>query len=429
MRLRLQKYHIEVKYQRGKKMYISDALSRATASKSVTTKENSDYEIYAVESEQKLAKEVEEIDYSQYNNVSDESLEQVKTHTLRDDAMQSLLILVMEGWPSDKTQVPLLCREYWPYRDELSCQDGILYRGTRVVIPTILRKQMLERVHATHQGTETAIRKARDAIFWPQISNDIRNVVATCNVCQENQPRQQKEPMHSQPIPKELFEIVSSDLFSIQGEHYLLLVDHFSKYWEITQLSDTTSEAVINELKQQFARHGIPKLFISDNGPQYQCQQFREFTEAWKINHHTSSPHHPSGNGTAEAAVKVAKTLIKRTKQDGTDLWLAVLEHRNTLAADNTGSAAQKLMSRRTRSLIPVRCDKLEPIVVPKDQEVHTTRFGRLLKKPKYLGDYDRQLLVFQEKYIYFSLIAKVNSCVSNLSITEKTELLINFLV
>ncbi len=68
---------------------------------------------------------------------------------------------------------------------------------------------MLERVHATHQGVETSIRKARDAIFWPQISNDIRNVVATCNVCQENQLCQQKETMHSQPIPKERFEIVS----------------------------------------------------------------------------------------------------------------------------------------------------------------------------------------------------------------------------
>ncbi len=158
----------------------------------------------------------------------------------------------------------------------------------------------------------------------------------------------------------------------------MLLVDHFSKYWEITQLNETTPEAVISELKQQFARHGIPKLFISDNGPQYRCQQFREFTDAWKINHHTSSPHHPSGNGTAEAAVKVAKTLIKKTKQDGTDLWLAVLEHRNTPAADNTGSASQMLMSRRTRSLIPVRSDKLEPKVVPKDQvfenQVHQKR-------------------------------------------------------
>ncbi len=75
MRLRLQKYHIDVKYQRGKHMYISDALSRTTMSKHGTTKENLDYEIYAVESELKFAKEVEEIDYSQYNNVSDESME------------------------------------------------------------------------------------------------------------------------------------------------------------------------------------------------------------------------------------------------------------------------------------------------------------------------------------------------------------------
>ncbi len=305
MRLRLQKYHIDVKYQKGKNMHISDALSRATTA-NANPKATADYEIFAIEEELRFAKEVEEISYPTYSNVSDETLEQVKNCTFQDEALQTMLKLVLEGWPSDKTQVPMLCREYWPYRDEISCQDGILYRGTRVIIPTSLRKLMLDRVHTSHQGIDAATRKARDAIYWPQINSDIKNVISTCSVCLENHPNQQKEPMHSQPIPKNRFEIVSSDLFSIKGDNFLILVDHFSKYWEISHLQETTAEAVIEELKQHFARHGIPKLLISDNGPQYQCHEFRTFAKDWQFTHHTSSPHHTRGNATAEAAVKVA---------------------------------------------------------------------------------------------------------------------------
>ena len=265
-----------------------------------------------------------------------------------------MLTLVLEGWPSDKALVPMVCREYWPYRDEISCQDGILYRGTRVIIPTSLRKQMLARVHTSHQGIDAAVRKARDAIYWPQINNDIKHTISTCSVCLDHQPNQQKEPMHSQPVPKCRFEIVSTDLFTIWEDNYLIAVDHFSKYWEISHLQETTAEAVIEELKQHFARHGIPKLLISDNGPQYQCHEFKSFAKEWQFRHHTSSPHHPHGNGTAEATVKVAKNILKKANEDERDTWLAILEHRNTPSADNTGSSVQKLMSRRTKSLIPI---------------------------------------------------------------------------
>ncbi len=381
MRLRLQKYHIDVKYQKGKRMHISDALSRATC-KTDAQSEKADYEIFAVDNDNNFAKDVEEIHYPTYTNISDESLEKVKRSTLQDEALQTMMQLVLEGWPNDKSEVPLITREYWPYRDEISCQDGILYRGTRVIVPTSLRKLMLERVHTSHQGMDAAIRKARDAIYWPQINNDIRNAISTCSVCLEHQPCQQKEPMHSQPIPKGRFEIVSTDLFSIKGDTYLILVDHFSKYWEISHLQETTAEAVVGELKQHFARYGIPKLLISDNGPQYQCQEFRAFATEWQFSHHTSSPHHPRGNATAEAAVKNAKNILKKARADGRDPWLAILEHQNIPSADSTGSAVQKFMSRRTKSLIPIRSDKLEPQIVPTEtviaSQVETKRKAKL---------------------------------------------------
>ena len=247
----------------------------------------------------------------------------------------------MCGWPNDKTRLDS-CKEYWSYRDEISFQDGVLYRGTRIIIPTSLRREMLERIHSSHQRVDASLRKARDSVYWPQMVNDIKNITATCDTCLKFQPAQQQETMHSQPIPKYRFEVTSADLFTLDKEDYSIIVDNFSKYWEVTKLSETTSEAVINDLKQQFARHGIPKVLITDNGPQYKCHEFEQFTQDWNFNHETASPHHPKGNAVAEAAVKSAKNIIKKAKDSGRDPWLAILEFRNTPSDDHSGSPVQK---------------------------------------------------------------------------------------
>ena len=67
-------------------------------------------------------------------------------------------------------------------------------------------------------------------------------------------------------------------------------------------------------------------MVISDNVPQYASKEFKEFSESWNFHHYNSSPHHLKGNGTAEAAVKQAKRILKMSY----DHWMAILEQRNT---------------------------------------------------------------------------------------------------
>ena len=100
-------------------------------------------------------------------------------------------------------------------------------------------------------------------------------------------------------------------------------------------------------------------MVISDNVPQYASKEFKEFSESWNFHHYTSSPHHPKGNGTAEAAVKQAKRILKMSR----DPWIAILEQRNTL--DELASPNEKLDSRRTKTVIPVKSELLEPHVIP----------------------------------------------------------------
>ena len=95
---------------------------------------------------------------------------------------------------------------------------------------------------------------------------------------------------------------VGTDLFMFKGQTYLLVVDYYSRYIEIAKLS-ALSSGVITHLKSIFARHGIPEIVISDNGPQYLSEMFTQFSKQYGFRHVTSSPRYAQANGEAEWAV------------------------------------------------------------------------------------------------------------------------------
>jgi transposase InsO family protein len=95
---------------------------------------------------------------------------------------------------------------------------------------------------------------------------------------------------------------------------------------EVQMLTTTTSTAVISILKSLFARHGIPSILVSDNGPQYSSREMQEFAALYGFQHVTSSPHYPQSNGMAERAVKTAKNLLEKSA----DPHMALLSYRTT---------------------------------------------------------------------------------------------------
>ena len=92
-------------------------------------------------------------------------------------------------------------------------------------------------------------------------------------------------------------------IFEWNGQHYFVLVDSYSGWFEIDLLRDMTSTTVITKLKQHFSVHGCPHLLLSDNGAQYTSQQFKDFASTWDFVHSTSSPEFQQSNGLAEKAV------------------------------------------------------------------------------------------------------------------------------
>ncbi|XP_060774454.1 uncharacterized protein K02A2.6-like [Neoarius graeffei] len=361
MLLSLQNYNLRVVYKPGPDMHISDTLSRATASPQGT---DTEYNRHTVCSLQRVQDDAQHINQAGYLNVTNRRLTQIRQHTAADETLQLLTAAVLQGWPELREDTPLTIREYWTFRDEISVQDGVLFRSQRVIIPKSLRAEMLTRIQASHVGGDACYRQAKETLYWPNMQGEIKDHVSQCSACNEYAHEQQKETMMSHALPTWPWQILSMDLFKQAGKDFLLMVDHYSDFWEIELLPDLSSETTVRRCKAQFARHGQPDRVITDCGPQFDCETFRRFAREWDFDHVKSSPRHPKSNGKAESAVKIVKNLCKKAASAGGDLWLAIFQWRNTPTEGMHSSPAQRLMSRRLRTPLPVTDTLLGPRVV-----------------------------------------------------------------
>ena len=213
---------------------------------------------------------------------------------------------------------------------------------------------MKARIHERHLGIEKCKARARETMFWPGINVKIPEMVQQCSACLATRVYQQKEPLTSHEVPAKPWQKVGADLFHFKDNDYLIVVDYFSNFPEVALLKGTTSSTVITHMKSIFARHGIPEIVISDNGPQFASKEFAEFAAKLEFSHITSSPRYPKANGMAERAVQTIKKLLEKADMNNEDPYLAVLAHRSCPDPNGDPSPAEKLMNRQLGpSLLP----------------------------------------------------------------------------
>ena len=185
MLLRLQRFNLDVTYKPGSQMYIADHLSRAYLASQ--GKEDKEFQVFAMK--------VETLNPLESLTVSSERLAQLQKATEHDTVLQTLKTTVLVGWPEQKSQVPIPIIDSWNYRDEISLHHGILFKRQRIIIPKTIRPEIIARSHSSHLGIESCLRKARDSVFLPEMSSEIKEAVSQCSVCAEFQTWNPEEPM------------------------------------------------------------------------------------------------------------------------------------------------------------------------------------------------------------------------------------------
>ena len=183
----------------------------------------------------------------------------IRKETKADPVLDQLQRIIKAGWPDSIKDLPPVIRSYWPYRDELSVNDGIIMKDSRIIIPETQQKIILDQLHHSHQGVEKTRLQARDAVYWERINADIENMTKYCSICQENLPAQPKEILQPHDIPSRAWEVVGTDLFNCNNHEYLIIADYFSKFPIIRKMNGlTTSNLVISTMKQVFSEHNLP---------------------------------------------------------------------------------------------------------------------------------------------------------------------------
>ena len=219
MLLQLQRYDLTIKYRPGKDMLLTDALSRCPARGSEEIKLDM------------------RVDYVAFNKAW---IAKLKEATREDPITGTVYQLTQQGWPHQWRHTPRMARVYWDFRDELSTDDGLLLKGPRIVIPSCLCEEYLERLHYWPPVSKARFRTTPDSTCigpdWMQILQttweDARNGI------KKAQPP--KEPLQAHDVPSQPWERIAMDHFYQNGRLYLLVGDYFSKFPFIFQTKSTS---------------------------------------------------------------------------------------------------------------------------------------------------------------------------------------------
>uniref|UniRef100_A0A3Q2QUM5 Gypsy retrotransposon integrase-like protein 1 n=1 Tax=Fundulus heteroclitus TaxID=8078 RepID=A0A3Q2QUM5_FUNHE len=280
----------------------------------------------------------------------------IRAETAADEHLQVLIRYIKNEWPEHIQHTQSSAREYFPVRNELSVHDVLVLRGSRIVIPGSMRTEMLERIHDGHQGLNKCRMRANTSVWWPGLASQITHKVENCMYCREHRRAQNREPLLSTPLPDRPWKRIGIDLCEHGKENFLVISDYYSRYLEILHMPTTTSAQVSLKLKATFARYGIPEEVVSDNGPQFSSEVFKDFAHEMDFKHVTSSPQNPQGNGHAERAVQTAKRILQQK-----DPLLALMIYRSSPHSSTGVSPAELLLGRKIRTTLPTLDKVLQP--------------------------------------------------------------------
>ena len=125
---------------------------------------------------------------------------------------------------------------------------------------------------------------AQSFVWWPQLDNNLENVVQSCEICQTYCHLPPAAPLQPWEWPQIPWARVHIDYAGpLLGRQFLILMDAHSKWIEIKSVTNPTSAATIEHLRSISATHGLPEMLISDNGSVFTSYEFEEFTTESKM--------------------------------------------------------------------------------------------------------------------------------------------------
>jgi hypothetical protein len=204
-------------------------------------------------------------------------------------------------------------KSYAPMSGELCTIGQLVLRGTRIVMPTKLRPCTIACAHEGHLGIVGTKNNLRSKVWWPGMDKAVEKHCRACHGCQLVSRPDHPEPLVPTQLPDGPWRDLAVDLMGPlpSGHSLLVVVDYYSRYYEISVLQSTTTDKVIDSLEEIFSRHGLPVTLKSDNGPQFVSAEFREYCQTNGITHNRVTARNAQANGEVE---RQKASLMKRIR-------------------------------------------------------------------------------------------------------------------
>ena len=334
--LRLQPYRFKVQYVPGKQN-IADPLSRLGKGRGVCFNGDAEEFIrFVAEASTPAAMSVREVEEVSWVDPEVSQLRQCITTGEWDNAPP----------------------QYKAVRNELSVLGKLVLRGTRLLIPEKLLDRVVDLAHEGHQGLTKTKQRLRSKVWWAGIDRQVEAKCKTCHGCQLVGLPTPPEPLKHSEFPSQPWQDLAADLMGPlpSGEYVFVVVDYYSRYFEVDILKSVTSASIIGSLERIFCTHGLPLSLKTDNGSQFTSEEFGTFLKTNSIQHRTSTPLWPQANGEVErqnrSLLKALKIAQAEKKNLRVEIRKFLTAYRTTPHSSTGVSPAKLLFNREIRSKI-----------------------------------------------------------------------------
>lgn len=153
LKIKLLRYNLELEYCPGKKLVLADLLSGSYIKDKVEDDESMTDIVHSVEANMGITKE---------------RRIQFENETKKDKNLQDMIKFVNDGWPKQYKNLNSNLKPFWPYKEDITFSNNLLFVGDRLIVPQSLKNDMLKLLHESHFGMTKTKLKAKQLFYWPK---------------------------------------------------------------------------------------------------------------------------------------------------------------------------------------------------------------------------------------------------------------------
>lgn len=208
----------------------------------------------------------------------------------------------------------------------------------RIVIPTSMKKEILETFHdsplAGHLGITKTYQKISSRYYWLNMAIQIENWIKSCEQCSRKKLAKSvqhpirsilpnSDPLFSAPFSEVVVDTLGPLTTTKRKNSYIVIfIDRLTRFPEAfpvkNQKSTTIARLLVNEI---IPRYGAPRTLLSDQGSNYLSKLCRDVYNWMSISKLQTSAYYPQCNGLVERFNHTIINMIAMFTNERQDDW------------------------------------------------------------------------------------------------------------